>query len=186
MPTKIRLQRHGRKGKPFFWIVSADSRAKRDGKYLEKLGTYDPLTTPSTVKLDVDNSVKWLLNGAQPTSTARNILSNKGAMLKKHLAVGVRKGALSQEEADKKFDAWLADKEGKLTAEKEENRKAEAEAKEKALEQEREVAKKREEENRKAQEEAEAAAKAEQEEAEADAADDSAEEAEADEEKKED
>jgi len=197
MPTKIRLQKHGRKGKPFFWIVAADSRAKRDGKYLEKLGTYNPQTNPSTVNLKVDNSVKWLLNGAQPTDTARNLLSNKGVMLKKHLTMGVNKGAISQDDADKKFDAWVADKEGKLTAEKEETKKEEEEAKEKALAEEREVAEKREEEERKAkeeyrkaQEETEAAAKTDESEPEAnvdkEVEQETAEEAKAEEKKKED
>jgi len=82
MPVKIRLQRHGKKGKPFFWIVAADARAKRDGKYLEKLGIYNPVTQPATIELDVDSSVKWLRNGAQPTDTAKRILSYKGAMMK--------------------------------------------------------------------------------------------------------
>ena len=113
MPVKIRLQRHGKKGKPFYWIVAADARAKRDGKYLEKLGTYNPNTNPAQINLDIDGSVQWLQNGAQPTDTARAILSYKGVMLKNHLAGGVRKGALTQEQADAKFDAWL---EGKGTA----------------------------------------------------------------------
>jgi small subunit ribosomal protein S16 len=113
MPVKIRLQRHGKKGKPFYWIVAADARAKRDGKYLEKLGTYNPNTNPAQINLDVDGSVQWLQNGAQPTDTARAILSYKGVMMKNHLAGGVRKGALTQEQADAKFNAWL---EGKGTA----------------------------------------------------------------------
>src|SRR5690625_7395245 len=94
---KIRLQRHGKKGKPFYWIVAADSRAKRDGKYLEKIGTYDPLTNPATVELDMDSALRWLDNGAQPTDTARNLLSSKGVLLKRHLLGGVRKGALTEE-----------------------------------------------------------------------------------------
>ena len=113
MPVKIRLQRHGKKGKPFYWIVAADARAKRDGKYLEKLGTYNPNTNPAQINLDIDGSVQWLQNGAQPTDTARAILSYKGVMMKNHLAGGVRKGALTQEQADAKFNAWL---EGKGTA----------------------------------------------------------------------
>ena len=100
MPVKIRLQRHGKKGKPFYWIVAADSRAKRDGRFLEKLGTYNPNTNPAEINLDVDGSVKWLQNGAQPTDTARAILSYKGALLKKHLLEGVKKGAFNEEEAD--------------------------------------------------------------------------------------
>ncbi len=130
MPVKIRLQRHGKKGKPFFWIVAADSRSKRDGKYLEKLGTYNPNVNPAEINLDVDGSVKWLQNGAQPTDTARAILSYKGVMLKKHLAEGVVKGALSEEQAEEKFNAWL-DEKAKAVGNKE-TRLAEAKAKAKA------------------------------------------------------
>jgi small subunit ribosomal protein S16 len=114
MPVRIRLQRHGRKGKPFYWIVAADARSKRDGKLLEKIGTYNPTTNPATVDLDVDAAVKWLINGAEPTNTARSLLSYKGAMLKKHLLVGVRKGALTEEQAEEKFKAWLEEKEKKV------------------------------------------------------------------------
>ena len=144
MPVKIRLQRHGKKGKPFYWIVAADARAKRDGKFLDKLGIYNPNTNPATIELDVDGAVKWLQNGAQPTDTARAILSYKGALLKKHLAVGVRKGALTEEEAEKKFQAWLEEKEGKINDKKENLSKAEQEAKDKALAAEKEVNAKRE------------------------------------------
>ena len=115
MPVKIRLQRHGRKGKPFYWIVAADSRSKRDGKLLEKIGTYNPNTNPAIINLDIDSAVKWLQNGAQPTNTARALLSYKGAMLKNHLAVGVRKGALTEEQAEEKFKTWLDEKEGKIS-----------------------------------------------------------------------
>lgn len=115
MPVKIRLQRHGRKGKPFYWIVAADSRSKRDGKLLEKIGTYNPNTNPATVELDIDSAVKWLQNGAQPTNTAKALLSYKGALLKNHLAVGVRKGALTEEQAEEKFKAWLEEKEAKIS-----------------------------------------------------------------------
>jgi small subunit ribosomal protein S16 len=110
MPVKIRLQRHGKKGKPFYWIVAADARAKRDGKYLDKLGIYNPNVNPAQIELDVDGAVKWLQNGAQPTDTARAILSYKGAMMKNHLAGGVRKGALTEEQAEAKFTAWLEEK----------------------------------------------------------------------------
>ena len=103
MPVKIRLQRHGKKGKPFYWLVAADSRAKRDGRYLEKLGTYNPNSNPARVEINTDNAVSWLEKGAQPTDTARTLLSYKGVMLKYHLNGGVRKGALTQEEADKKL-----------------------------------------------------------------------------------
>ena len=113
MPVRIRLQRHGKKGKPIYWIVAADSRAKRDGRYLEKLGIYNPNTLPASVELDLDRAVNWLQNGAQPSDTARNLLSEKGAMLKNHLINGVHKGALTQDDADAKFQAWLKDKESK-------------------------------------------------------------------------
>ena len=143
MPLKIRLQRHGKKGKPFYWIVAADSRAKRDGKYLEKLGTYDPLTNPATVNLDVDSAVKWLQNGAQPSDTARDLLSSKGVMLKNHLLKGVRKGALTEEEAEKKFTAWVEEKEAKLAKRHDAHLDSTAKAKAKALEAEKEVNAKR-------------------------------------------
>ena len=139
MPVKIRLQRHGKKGKPFYWIVAADARAKRDGKYLEKLGTYNPNTNPAQINLDFDGSVQWLQNGAQPTDTARAILSYKGVMMKNHLAGGVRKGALTQEQADAKFNAWLEGKGNAVEAKKatladaKDKLKAEALAAEKAV-----------------------------------------------------
>jgi small subunit ribosomal protein S16 len=112
MPVKIRLQRHGKKGKPFYWIVAADARSPRDGKYLDKLGIYNPTVNPAQIELDVDGAVKWLQNGAQPTDTVRAILSYKGAMMKNHLAGGVRKGALTEEQAEAKFNAWLDEKAG--------------------------------------------------------------------------
>nr|WP_321414735.1 30S ribosomal protein S16 [uncultured Allomuricauda sp.] len=143
MPVKIRLQRHGKKGKPFYWVVAADVRAKRDGKFLEKLGTYNPNTNPATINLDVDGSVKWLQNGAQPTDTARAILSYKGVMMKHHLLGGVRKGALTEEQAEEKFKAWLEEKEQKIQDKKDGLSKAEAEARAKALEAEKEVSEKR-------------------------------------------
>ncbi|MDU8884997.1 30S ribosomal protein S16 [Yeosuana sp. MJ-SS3] len=133
MPVKIRLQRHGKKGKPYYWIVAADARSKRDGRYLDKLGAYNPNTNPATIELDVDGAVKWLQNGAQPTDTARAILSYKGAMLKNHLAIGVKKGAFTEEEAEKKFQAWLDDKAAKIDAKKDGLAKADADAKAKAL-----------------------------------------------------
>ncbi|MBJ6369140.1 30S ribosomal protein S16 [Snuella sedimenti] len=139
MPVKIRLQRHGKKGKPFYWIVAADSRAKRDGKYLEKLGTYNPNTNPATIDLSVDGAVKWLQNGAQPTDTAKAILSYKGALLKNHLTGGVKKGALTEEQAEAKFNAWLEEKEGKVGAKSEDLAKAKADEKAKALEAEKAI-----------------------------------------------
>ena len=162
MPVKLRLQRHGKKGKPFYWLVAADARSKRDGKYLEKVGVYNPNTNPATVDINVDKAVQWLENGAQPTDTAKNLLSSKGILLKKHLNGGVKKGAITQEQADKKFAAWVADKEAKLLAEKEGITKEAAAAKAKALEAEKAVNAKREADAAAAIAEAEAAAKAEE------------------------
>jgi len=139
MPVKIRLQRHGKKGKPFYWIVAADARSKRDGKYLEKLGIYNPNTNPATVELNVDGAVTWLQNGAQPTDTAKAILSYKGALLKNHLAGGVRKGALTEEQAEAKFNAWLDEKGSRVVAKTDGLAKAQADAKAKALEAEKAV-----------------------------------------------
>ena len=113
MPVRIRLQRHGKKGKPIYWIVAADSRAKRDGRYLEKLGIYNPNTLPATVELNLDRAVDWLQKGAQPSDTARNLLSEQGAMLKNHLINGVHKGALTDDDVTAKFEAWLKNKESK-------------------------------------------------------------------------
>ena len=143
MSVKIRLQRHGKKGKPFYWIVAADARAKRDGKFLEKVGTYNPNTNPATIELNLDKAVQWLHNGAQPTDTARAILSYKGALLKHHLDGGVRKGALTQEQADAKLAAWLEEKASKVDAKKDGLAKAKDDAKAKALKAEKEVNEKR-------------------------------------------
>ena len=143
MPVRIRLQRHGKKGKPFFWVVAADSRAKRDGKFIEKLGTYNPNTNPATIDLNVEASVKWLHNGAQPSDTARAIMSYKGVMLKHHLDGGVRKGALTQEQANAKFEAWVTEKERKIKAKVDGLSTNKAEAKAKALQAEKEANAKR-------------------------------------------
>ncbi len=143
MSVKIRLQRHGKKQKPFYWVVAADARSKRDGKYLEKIGTYNPNTNPATIELNLDSAVKWLHNGAQPTDTAKAILSYKGALLKHHLDGGIRKGALTQEQADAKLAAWLEAKAGKVDAKKDGLSKAQADAKAKALKAEKEVNAKR-------------------------------------------
>ncbi len=133
MSVKIRLQRHGKKGKPFYWIVAADARSKRDGRFLEKLGIYNPNTNPATIDLNLDQAVQWLHNGAQPTDTARAILSYKGALMKHHLDGGVRKGALTQEQADAKLAKWLEEKAGKVDSKKEGLSKAQEAAKAKAL-----------------------------------------------------
>ena len=114
MAVKIRLQRHGKKGKPFYWIVAADAKSKRDGKYLEKIGTYDPNTSPATIDLNFDSAISWLGKGAQPTNTAKAILSYSGVLLKKHLDGGVKKGAFTEAEAKKRFDKWMKEKSAKI------------------------------------------------------------------------
>jgi small subunit ribosomal protein S16 len=124
MPVKIRLQRHGKKGKPFYWIVAADARSKRDGKYLEKLGTYNPNFNPAKIEINIDGTVQWLQNGAQPTDTAKSILSYKGILLKNHLIGGVRKGALTEEQAEAKFQSWIEEKSSKIDAKKSDLEKA--------------------------------------------------------------
>ena len=139
MSVKIRLQRHGKKGKPFFHIVVADSRARRDGRFIEKLGTYNPITNPATINLDVDAAVEWLNKGAQPTDTARAILSYKGVLYKKHLQGGVAKGAFDEAEAEKRFNAWVEGKEAKVQGKVEGLSKAQIEAKKAALEAETKV-----------------------------------------------
>ena len=111
MPTKIRLQRRGKKGQPFYHIIIADGRAPRDGKFIEKIGSYNPLTKPATIDIDFDKALQWLQNGAQPTDTARAILSYKGVMHKNHLLKGVLKGAMTPEQAEEKFQTWLKTKE---------------------------------------------------------------------------
>jgi small subunit ribosomal protein S16 len=171
MATKIRLQRHGRKRYPFYHVVVADARAPRDGRIVEKLGTFNPNVEPPIVDLNFDNAVKWVLNGAQPTETVRMLLSKEGVMLKKHLQVGVNKGAISQEAADKKFEAWKSEKskaDEAVTAEKD---KVAAEAAAKAADERAEIRAAAE----KAAAEAEAAAiKAAEEEAAAKAAEEAA------------
>lgn len=122
MPARIRLQRHGKKNQPFYHIVVADGRAPRDGRFIEKLGTYNPMTNPATIELNFDSAVNWVKNGAQPTDTVRRILSYKGVLLRRHLQIGVEKGAISQETADVRFNEWLQAKEAKIA-----NVKSEAE-----------------------------------------------------------
>lgn len=139
MSVKIRLQRHGKKGKPFFHIVVADARARRDGKFIEKIGTYNPITNPAIIELNVDSAVKWLNNGAQPTDTARAILSYKGVLYKKHLLGGVAKGAFDETEAEKRFNSWLEEKEKQVLGKKDGLSKAKEDAKKAALEAEAKV-----------------------------------------------
>lgn len=118
MATKIRLQRFGKKGKPFFHVVVADSRAPRDGKFIERLGSYNPNTNPATIEINFDKTLDWINKGAEPTDTARAILSYKGIMYKKHLQGGVKKGALTEEQADAKFAQWLENKGGQIEGKK--------------------------------------------------------------------
>jgi small subunit ribosomal protein S16 len=118
MSAKIRLQRHGRKRFAYYHIVIADSRAPRDGRNVERIGSYNPNTNPATIDLDFDKALTWLNNGAQPTDTVRAILSYKGVLYKKHLLGGVAKGAFTAEEADSKFEAWMADKARRVQAKK--------------------------------------------------------------------
>ncbi len=114
MPVKIRLTRQGRKKRSYYHIIVADSRAPRDGRFIEKLGNYDPNTNPATIELDFEKSLNWVLKGAQPTDTCRAILSYKGVMYKMHLMEGVKKNAFSEDEAEKKFAEWLSQKEAKI------------------------------------------------------------------------
>ena len=141
MPARIRLQRHGKKNQPFYHIVVADGRAPRDGRFIEKLGTYNPLTNPATIDLNFDRAVEWVKNGAQPSDTVRRILSYKGVLLRRHLQIGVEKGAISQEQADVRFNEWLQAKEAKIASVKSDvennarnTRKARLEAEKKANE----------------------------------------------------
>jgi small subunit ribosomal protein S16 len=137
MATKIRLQRHGKKGKPFFHLVAADSRAKRDGKFIEKLGTYNPTANPAIIDIDFENTLKWVQTGAEMTNTARAILSYKGVLYKNHLLNGVKKGALTAEQVEERFTKWVSDKESKIQNKKDslaKNAAAEKIAKQKAEE----------------------------------------------------
>lgn len=133
MPAKIRLARHGRKKQPIYNIVVADSRAPRDGKFIEKLGTYNPNTNPATIILDEEKAFNWVMNGAQPTETVKAMLSYRGILLKKHLQIGVIKGAISQDVADKKFEDWKNNKDSKIVAKGDSVAKAKADAKATAL-----------------------------------------------------
>jgi small subunit ribosomal protein S16 len=118
MAVKIRLQRHGKKDSAFFHIVVADGRAPRDGKFIEKLGVYNPNTNPATINIDFENALKWIQNGAQPTDTCRAILSYKGVIYKNHLLGGLKKGALTEAQVDQKFNKWLQEKEAKVSSKK--------------------------------------------------------------------
>ena len=118
MSVKIRLARHGRKQHAYYHIVVANSRSPRDGRFIERIGSYNPNSNPATIDLNFDKAIEWLNNGAQPTDTCRTILSHKGVMIKKHLLEGVKKGAFDLAEADKRFDAWMKEKENAVQAKK--------------------------------------------------------------------
>lgn len=118
MPVKIRLQRHGKKGNPFFHIVVADSRAPRDGRFIERIGSYNPITDPATIDLDTERAAEWMMKGAQPSDTAKAILSYKGVMYRVHLNKGVTKGALTAEQADAKLASWIEEKTNKISSKK--------------------------------------------------------------------
>jgi len=134
MATKIRLQRHGKKGRPFYHLVVADSRAPRDGKFIERIGSYNPNTNPATIDINFESALTWIQNGAQPTDTARAILSYKGVLYKKHLLDGVKKGAFDEAAADVKFEEWLKSKDAKIEGKKENLAKSKAETKKAVLE----------------------------------------------------
>ncbi|SMD33966.1 small subunit ribosomal protein S16 [Reichenbachiella faecimaris] len=164
MAVKIRLARRGRKKQAIYDVVVADARAPRDGRFIEKLGSYNPNSDPAFISIDEDRAFKWVMDGAQPTDTARAILSYRGVMYKKHLQVGVNKGAITQEDADKKFEAWMTEKESKVQGKVDNLAKAKDEANKTKLEAEAKVNAARAEEiakKRLAIEEAEVAAKAE-------------------------
>jgi small subunit ribosomal protein S16 len=118
MPTRIRLQRKGKKGRPYYHVVVADSRAPRDGKYIDRIGAYDPNQNPAFIEVNTDKALDWLQKGAQPSDTCRAILSYTGVLYKNHLSNGVKKGAFSQEEADRRFDIWNNEKSTKIEEKK--------------------------------------------------------------------
>ncbi|WP_370090052.1 30S ribosomal protein S16 [Ekhidna sp.] len=157
MPVKIRLARRGRKKQAMYDVVVADSRAPRDGRFIEKIGTYNPNTDPATIDLDNDKAFDWVMKGAQATDTVRAMLSYRGIMMKKHLQIGVNKGAITQEEADKKLEAWMKDKESKIQGKVDKLAKEKAAKKKAALEAEKKVSDARAEELKKKAQEAEAA-----------------------------
>ncbi|PKQ62572.1 30S ribosomal protein S16 [Labilibaculum filiforme] len=162
MPVKIRLARHGRKRNAFYHIVVADSRSPRDGKYIERIGSYNPNTNPATINLDFDKAVNWLGNGAQPTDTARAILSYEGVMMKRHLLAGVKKGAFDEAAAEVKFEAWKKEKDAKINAKKDSLSKNADDASKARLEAETKISSNRAEAIAKRAADAEAAAKAEE------------------------
>ncbi|MEC8679713.1 MAG: 30S ribosomal protein S16 [Bacteroidota bacterium] len=163
MAVKIRLSRRGRKKLAIYDIVVADARSPRDGKIIEKLGNYNPNSNPATINLDIEKALDWVMKGAQPSQTARAILSYKGVMMKKHLQIGVIKGALKQEVADKKFEAWLKEKESKINKKIDSINEASEKDKTKRIAEEKAYNKKREDDIKKRLEEALAAEEAKEE-----------------------
>jgi small subunit ribosomal protein S16 len=143
MAVKIRLARKGRKKKAFYHVVVADSRSPRDGRYIEKIGSYNPITDPATIELDFDKALYWMQNGAQPTDTCKAILSYKGVLLKKHLLEGVKKGAFDEAEAEKRFTEWVGQNEAKIEAKKSKLEVAEETDKKKRIEAEKKINEKR-------------------------------------------
>ncbi|MFH1160331.1 MAG: 30S ribosomal protein S16 [bacterium] len=139
MPTKIRLQRKGKRGQPFYHIVIADGRAPRDGRFIEKIGYYNPLTKPAEIEINFESALTWLQKGAQPTDTVRAILSYKGIIYKNHLLKGVLKGAMTAEQAEEKFQTWVKEKEAKISSKKTEHELSLKEARKEALSQEEKV-----------------------------------------------
>jgi small subunit ribosomal protein S16 len=162
MAVKIRLARRGRKRMAIYDVVVADARAPRDGRFIEKIGTYNPNTDPASININNERALKWLLNGAQPTDTVKAMLSYRGVMLKKHLQIGVLKGAISQDDADKKFEDWKTSKEDAISGKVEKLSKAKDEARQKALQAEIAKNEARLEAIKKREEEAKAAAAAEE------------------------
>jgi small subunit ribosomal protein S16 len=139
MATRIRLQRHGKKSKAFYHLVVADARAKRDGKFIEKLGVYNPNTNPATIDINFDSTLNWVRTGAEMSDTARAILSYKGILYKNHLINGIKKGALTEADVETKFNAWLAEKDSKIIAKKDGLSDSDAKAKATAFKAEQDV-----------------------------------------------
>ncbi|NNC95068.1 MAG: 30S ribosomal protein S16 [Chitinophagales bacterium] len=161
MPVKIRLQRHGRGKRPFYHIVIADSRSKRDGRFIERIGDYNPLSVPATINVDVDKAVNWMEKGAQPTNTVRAILSYKGALYLKHLRRGLRKGALTEQEVESKYQTWVSDHENAVLDKVREISKTKASEKQKVIDAEAKKREEKDEAKRAALQKEEAAANAE-------------------------
>jgi len=139
MPTKIRLQRRGKKGQPFYHIVIADGRAPRDGKFIEQIGIYNPLIKPAEIEINFEKAMEWIRKGAQPTDTVKAILHYKGVMYKNHLLKGVQKGSMTQDQAEIKFQTWLQEKQAKIAGKKKENELSVKDARKKVLETESKV-----------------------------------------------